>query len=135
MLRATSIIFLTLLLMSHCEELAAYSEFQRVFLTEYTKGSEVDKDFRRLARKAKCNLCHQGKKDRANYNRYGDSLVGLLTEDDKKNKEKVTAVLQQVAKLSSDGEGSLTFGDLIAAGQLPGGSLEESKREPDDTSE
>lgn len=112
----------------------AHSEHQREFYALYTKGSDADKDFRKLARKAKCNICHQGKKERTNYNRYGDALTAHLTEEDRKDKPKIIAALESVAKQPSDPDDpeSPTFGELIAAGELPGGSLEDSKREPED---
>lgn len=113
----------------------AHSEFQRGFYDAYTKGPGVNNDFRKLARKAKCNLCHQGKEDRTRYNRYGDAMLELLTEDDKKDKKKIAQALATVAELPSDGPESPTYGELITAGQLPGGSLEDSKREPDSTSD
>ena len=48
----------------------AYNEFQKEFLKTYA-GRDADKGFRRLAKKAKCYACHQGKEDRTNYNPYG----------------------------------------------------------------
>lgn len=109
---------------------AAHPEYQRAFQTEYAKSPDVDKDFRKLVRTAKCYLCHQGKEDRKNYNRYGKALTAHLVEADKKNKEKIAAALEAVAAQLSDGEGSPTFGELIGQGELPGGSLEDSKKEP-----
>ena len=111
----------------------AHTSFQREFLKVYTKGEGVDKDFCQLARKAKCYLCHQGKEDRKNYNSYGLALTAYLTEDDKKDKEKIGAALRTVADESSDPSKSdaPTFGQLITEGKLPGGPLEESKKEPE----
>lgn len=116
----------------------AHPEYQRAFLNRYTKGSGVDKDFRKLARKAKCNLCHQGKEDRANYNRYGEAFISRLseaerlTEEHKKDKERVAAAIELAAALTldPDDESTPTFGELIAAGELPGGPLEEVQKEP-----
>ncbi len=113
-------------------------EYQRAFLNRYTKGSGVDKDFRKLARKAKCNLCHQGKEDRANYNRYGEAFINRLSEADrlseehKKDKERVAAAIELAAGLSTDRDDAEapTFGELIAAGELPGGPLEKALEEP-----
>ena len=116
----------------------AHPEYQRAFLDRYTKGGGVDKDFRKLARKAKCNLCHQGKEDRTNYNRYGEAFIHRLDEADrlaeehKKDKERSAAAIELVAALSIDPEdsGAPTFGELIASGELPGGALEEVLKEP-----
>ncbi len=108
----------------------AHPEYQRAFQDEYTKSPEVDKDYRKLVRTAKCYLCHQGKEDRANYNRYGKALTAHLVEADKKDKEKIAAALTKVAQEPSGGEGSPTFGELITKNELPGGPLEDSKKEP-----
>ncbi|MFM7206711.1 MAG: hypothetical protein ACKO4T_08590 [Planctomycetaceae bacterium] len=72
---------------------------------------------------AKCNVCHVGKskKDR---NAYGNALAERLDKkDDKVNKEKIQKALDDVAALSSDPAkpDAPTFGELIAAGKLPGG--------------
>jgi cytochrome c2 len=72
---------------------------------------------------AKCNVCHVGKnkKDR---NAYGEELAKLLDKKtDKEDKAKIKQALEAVAKLPSK-EAGKTFGDLIAAGQLPGGPAE-----------
>ncbi|MEO0530679.1 MAG: hypothetical protein AAF266_08900 [Planctomycetota bacterium] len=114
---------------------AAHPEYQRGFQTVYTKGPDIDKDFRKLVRKAKCNLCHQGKKDRTKYNRYGTELLDHLADGDKKNKEKIATALAAVADLPSDGDGSPTYADLIAAGSLPGGPLKASQVEPPDAAD
>lgn len=106
-----------------------HAEYQRVFQEQYVKAPDVDKAYRALVRKAKCYVCHQGK-DRKNYNRYGLALTAHLKEGDKKDKPKTLAALAAVATEMSDGEGSRSFGDLIAGGDLPGGPLEESKKEP-----
>lgn len=108
----------------------AHPTYQKGFQNLYIKGPGVDKDFRKLVRKAKCNLCHQGKKDRKNYNRYGTALLDHLSDGDEKDKEKLAAALAAVADLASDGDGSETYAGLIAAGSLPGGPLDESKKEP-----
>lgn len=111
---------------------SGYAEFQKEFLSIYAKGADADPDFRKLARKAKCYVCHQGKEDRTNYNRYGLALTEHLGEEDKKDKEKIAEALATVADQSSDPNdpAAKTFGELIGAAELPGGSLEDSKKEP-----
>lgn len=109
---------------------AAHQEHQREFQNIYAKKPDVDKDFKNLVRSAKCNVCHQGKEDRKNYNRYGKALTAHLVEADRKNKKKIAEALATVAAEYSDGDGSPTFGELIAKGELPGGPLDESKKEP-----
>ena len=72
---------------------------------------------------AKCNVCHVGK-DKKNRNAYGEALDKLLDKKaDKDDKEKIRKALEEVAALPS-GEAGKTFGDLIQAGQLPGGPAE-----------
>lgn len=72
---------------------------------------------------AKCNVCHAGKSKKER-NAYGEALAGLLDKkEDKDNKEKIVKALEEVAKMPSK-EAGKTFGDLIAAGQLPGGKPE-----------
>jgi hypothetical protein len=109
---------------------AAHAEHQREFLNLYAKKPDVEKAYKNLVRSAKCNVCHQGKEDRKNYNAYGKALTAYLTEADRKNKKKIIEALETVAAELSNGEGSPTFGKLIAKGELPGGPLEESKKEP-----
>jgi hypothetical protein len=108
----------------------AHPEYQREFQNAYAKKPDVDKEFKKLVRTAKCYICHQGKEDRKNYNVYGKAMTAHLVEADKKNKKKISKALETVAAELSSGEGSPTFGELIAKGELPGGPLEESKKEP-----
>ncbi|QDV72626.1 hypothetical protein [Botrimarina mediterranea] len=124
--------FLTVLVLAVAAQqpAMAHPEYQREFQNVYTKKPGVEKDFKNLVRSAKCYICHQGKEDRKNYNCYGKALTAHLVEADKKNKKKIAKALETVAAEPSNGEGSPTFGDLIAKGELPGGPLEESKKEP-----
>lgn len=87
MLRPTLLILVVMLLA--VAEARAHSQFQKGFYDLYAKGPGVDSDFRKLARKAKCFICHQGKEDRTNYNRYGLVMLAYLTEEDKKDKAKI----------------------------------------------
>jgi hypothetical protein len=94
-------------------------EFKAVYVKEGTPlAAEVET--------AKCNVCHKGKskKDR---NVYGEALSKLLDKkEDKANKDKIRQALETVAKESSDPSkpDAPTFGELIAAGKLPGGPVE-----------
>ncbi len=111
----------------------ATTEFQKEFVKLYAKGKDVDKTFKKLVRKAKCYACHQGKDDHKNCNIYGKALSEYLSEDDKKDKKKIVAALKKVADQSSNpsqADSSPTFGELIAKGELPGGSIADSKIEP-----
>ena len=78
---------------------------------------------------AKCNVCHVGKskKDR---NAYGHALADLLDKkEDAKDVAKIRAALEKVAGMPSDPAkaDSVTFGDLIKQGKLPGGPVQEVK--------
>lgn len=119
----------------------AIPQFQAEFVKKYVNEHE-DKEFPALAKKAKCNICHQGKKSKKNFNQYGAELHKLLDrKKDKENKEKINKALETVGKMHSDptergkeAEGkdkkSPTFAALIAAGKLPGGPLEKVLEEP-----
>jgi hypothetical protein len=105
-------------------------EFQNLYITP-----DTDKEFTEVVKHKKdgCLVCHQGKK-RKNHNAYGVHLVELLDKKkDKKDSEKIVASLKKVAEMRSDPEDekSPTFGELIAAGKLPGGALEDLMKEPE----
>ena len=113
----------------------AVIQFQKEFFRLYNidKDQEDKSEFAQAALKAKCYICHQGKKKK-NHNPYGEELHKLLDKkEDAKNPEKIVAALEQVAQLRTDpcNPQSPTFGDLIQAGKLPGGTLEEAKKEPE----
>lgn len=124
-------LFLFAILFS-AESAVATTEFQKEFIKLYAKGKEVDKDFKKIIRKGKCYVCHQGKDDHKNCNVYGMALAEYITEDDKKDKKKIIASLKLVADQASDPDSAdaPTFGELISKGELPGGSIADSKIEP-----
>lgn len=104
-------------------------EFEKLYIND-----ETDKEFAKLIKSNKtgCYVCHQGKK-RKNQNPYGKELEKLLDKKkDKKDKEKIIAALKKVEKIHTDPKDkkSPTYGDLIKANKLPGGPLEEVKKEP-----
>jgi hypothetical protein len=108
----------------------AIPPFQKEFLKLYAQDKESE--FGQLATSAKCFICHQGK-NRHHRNPYGQQLDPLLDKKtDKKNPEKIIAALKQVAEMHSvaGDDSSPTFGELIAQGKLPGGTVEECKQEP-----
>lgn len=119
---------------------SAILQFNKVFIAKYATDND-NEEFVESVKKAKCWVCHQGKK-RHYHNPYGIHLVDLLDKTkDKKDEEKISKALDKVAKLHSDpkenkpgvdpkDKKSPTFGELIAAGKLPGGTLEEAKEEP-----
>ena len=103
------------------KEAHATAAIQRVFVNEIVKPME-DKDYASfIRRKAKCNVCHQGKGGHHN-NAYGLELGKLIdSEKDEKDKEKILAAIKQVNELPFDpaDPNSETYGQRIAAGKLP----------------
>lgn len=114
---------------------AAIPAFHKEFIKMYvSEDADQQSDLAKLVsdKKQKCLVCHQGKKKK-NRNPYGDQLSEFLDKkEDKKDVEKIVASLQKVADMPSDPEDkdSPTFGELLAKGSLPGGSLEELTKEP-----
>jgi hypothetical protein len=107
--------------------------FQAAFTKAYVTDNK-DEEFVKLAKEAKCNICHQGKVNPKNihHNAYGKELMKLLeAKKDNKNAKKIQEALEKVAKVHTDAKDkkSPTYGELIAKGKLPGGELKESKRE------
>jgi cytochrome c553 len=104
----------------------AVKGFKVQFEAKYVKekpANDKEKAFAEAVAKAKCNVCHEGKKKK-DRNVYGVELAKLLDKKaDKDNVEKIQKALDKVAKLKSNEkeEKSPKFGDLIAAGKLPGG--------------
>jgi predicted Ser/Thr protein kinase len=95
-------------------------EFKDVYVKE---GSPLSAE----VEKAKCNVCHVGK-SKKDHNAYGKALAERLDKkEDKENKEKIRKALEEVEALSSDPgkPDAPTFGQLIAAGKLPGGPIAE----------
>ena len=104
----------------------AVKRFKDEFEAKYVKPDSKDPNERALAdaaAKAKCLICHEGKRKK-NRNAYGKALAELLDrKKDRDNQEKIRAALDDVAKKKSnpDDADSPPFGDLIAGGKLPGG--------------
>ncbi len=108
----------------------AIPQFQKEFITLY--ASDKESDFGKEVKKAGCFTCHQGKL-RKNQNAYGQELAKLLDKKaDMKNPEKIVESLKKVADMHSvaGDDKSPTFGELISEGKLPGGPLEDAKKEP-----
>ena len=114
-----------------------FLQFQKEWVKVYIESSEDEspemEEFKELTTgKDKCLICHQGTKSKDNRNAYGKLLEGKLTKDDKKDTDKIAAALAEVGKMKVDPEkeDSLTYDEVIAKKQLPGGTLEELKEEP-----
>jgi cytochrome c2 len=107
----------------------AIGPFKDAFEAKYVKPDSSDpKDvaFAAAVMEAQCNVCHVGanKKDR---NGYGRALADLLDrQEDRDAQEKIRTALDHAASLKSvpDDANSLTFGQLIEEGKLPGGTAE-----------
>jgi hypothetical protein len=109
----------------------AIPQFQKEFITLYV-GTDKESDFAKLVKQAGCFACHQGKL-RKNQNVYGQELAKLLDKKaDMKNPAKIVESLKKVEEMHSvaGDDKSPTFGALIKEGKLPGGSIEEAKKEP-----
>ena len=108
--------------------------FAKEFSAKYVKKDskeKKDQDFAKLVKEAKCNVCHMGK-DKDDRNPYGVELAKLLDrKTDGDNKDKIQDALVKVEKLPSNPKDkkSPTFGDLIKAGKLPGGTPKAEKKE------
>lgn len=109
----------------------AFLQFNRQFLDLYIKDHKNEDYIKFVKLKAKCWVCHQGRLKK-NHNPYGIHLVELLGEEDKTDTKKIVAALKKVGAMHSDPKDkeSPTYEELIAAGKLPGGKLEDLKKEP-----
>lgn len=109
----------------------AILQFQKEWVKLYV-GDDKDSDFAKLVKKANCFVCHQGKL-RKHHNAYGIHLVDLLDKKaDMKNPEKIIEAIKKIETMHSvpGDESSPTYAELIKQGQLPGGSIEDAKKEP-----
>ena len=136
-MRSLLLIFLSALFVSSylTSPVWAVIQFQKEFYRVYgiDKKAEKKTEFATAALKAKCYICHQGKKSKKNHNPYGEQLEKLLDhKKDKKNPEKIEKALQKAAKALTNPKDkkSPTYGDLIKKGKLPGGPLKEVMKEP-----
>jgi cytochrome c2 len=113
-------------LLARIESAYGVAPFKKQFEEKYVKKDPSTPEEKALAAavtKAKCNICHVGKKKK-DRNAYGNALDVLLDrKTDAKNTAKIQAALDQVAAMKSnpDDPNSPTFGELIKQGKLPGG--------------
>jgi hypothetical protein len=112
---------------------AADQQFFNAFIDEYIR-SHPDKTYVEMVTKeAKCLVCHQGARSRKNRNVFGKEVDKLLDrKTDAKDREKIVAALKKSLDVRSDAKNdkSPTYLELVKAGKLPGGTLEEVKKEP-----
>ncbi|HSG71387.1 MAG TPA: hypothetical protein VLA12_13285 [Planctomycetaceae bacterium] len=91
-------------------EAEARPQFAKGFITNYPKLEEA-------AKQAKCGLCHEGETKKVR-NAYGKALEqGLGDKKNEKDEKAIAAALKKAAEAKS--EGGKTFGEMIAAGELP----------------
>ncbi len=102
----------------------AVKEFRDAFQAKYVKPDSAAASDVALAAafdQASCYVCHAAGKNKKIRNDYGKQLAKLLSKKDKKDKAKIEAALDSVAKLKSkpSDPASPTFGEKIAGGKLP----------------
>ncbi len=102
----------------------AVKEFKDAFQAKYIKpnsNEEKDVALAQAFEQANCSVCHAGGENKRIRNDYGKQLAKLLRKEDKRNRAKIEAALDAVAKLKSKSADatSPTFGEKIASGKLP----------------
>ncbi|MEM9658870.1 MAG: hypothetical protein AAF961_10960, partial [Planctomycetota bacterium] len=112
--------FLATILLANQRPAEAILQFQTAFIAEYIDDHDNEEYVELVKRKARCWVCHQGKK-KVNRNAYGEQLAKLLDQKkDKENEEKIIKAFQLVGKMHSKPKDkrSPTFAKLIADGKL-----------------
>ena len=102
----------------------AVKEFKDAFQAKYIKTDSPKPNDIALAHafdQAGCAVCHAGGNNKRIRNDYGKQLAKLVSKEDKRDKAKIEAALDAVAKLKSKPADptSPTFGEKIASGKLP----------------
>ncbi len=102
----------------------AVKEFKDAFQAKYVKPDSTaasDVALAQAFRQASCTVCHAGGDNKKIRNDYGKQLAKRLSKEDKKDKAKIQAALDAIAKLKSKPSDpkSPTFGEKIANGKLP----------------
>ncbi len=125
------------------QQAVAIPLFAKQFKKDYL-DNHADKKFAQEASKApnSCLVCHQGLKKRKNRNAFGKELAKLLnkktdSKTDEKTLAKISDALKKVLAMHVDpkDEKSETYLDRVKAGKYPAGSLEDLKKEADDSEE
>jgi hypothetical protein len=112
---------------------AGVQQFYDAFVAEYIK-EHPNKDYTKLVTDAKCLVCHQGTKSKKNRNVFGSEVDKLLDrKTDAKDQAKIVDAFKKVMAMHTDpkDDKSETYGDRVKAGKLPGGNLEDLKKEPE----
>jgi hypothetical protein len=123
---SSAVLFLTIggLIALTASPAVAVKEFKDAFKAKYVKPDSTAANDVALASafaEASCTVCHAGGDDKKIRNDYGQQLAKLVSKKDKKDKAKIRAALETVAKLKSKptDPSSPTFGEKIASGKLP----------------
>jgi hypothetical protein len=113
-----------------CSPALAIQEFKKQFDAKYVEGNEK---LAAAVAVAKCNVCHDYKsKSKKDRNEYGMALSKFLKKENfkmdriKEEPDKVKAEIWDAFKKVEDQKSTTgkSFGDLIKAGELPGGKVE-----------
>ncbi len=103
----------------------AHPQFFVQFKKRYVYEESTDPGHQEWIRKIKttrCHVCHEGS-NKKHRNIYGQALSTLLNRNDRKNSAKIQRSLIAVEGYSidpNDINNTVTFGDRIAEGLLPG---------------
>ncbi len=111
----------------HEKRVQARSKYLKQFVLSY-------KNLEKQAKKAKCNVCHYGKKKK-NRNDYGETLRKIFAKNKKKKNEKDAKIIKEVLKKAAKKKSSVkgkTFGDLIKEGKLPGTAPKKDEKKKED---
>ncbi len=111
---------------------AAVQQFYDAFVKNYIADHPNKEYADMVTKEAKCFVCHQGTK-RANRNPFGKEVAKLLNRRrDAKDQEKIADGLKKALAMHVDpkDDKSETFLDRVKAAKLPGGNLEDLKKEP-----
>jgi hypothetical protein len=112
----------------------AVQQFYNAWAEVYLKDNPNEEYVKTVTEKqTQCLVCHQGK-SRKNRNAYGAQLDVLLDKrKDVRDVEKMKAAFAKVGEMHIDpkDDKSPTFDELIKKGELPGGKLEDLKKDPE----
>ena len=106
---AAGLLLVGALLFSTFDTAQARPNYRKVFLKKYPKVKD--------AKKAKCNICHMGKKKKPR-NPYGKVLEKLIKKKEKDTK-KIDAGLKKAEKLKLNKKDKKTIGEILKEGKLP----------------
>lgn len=111
------------LVVGSAEPAHAMVQFKNAFAAKYVKadsGDAQDQAFAAEVEKVKCNVCHTGNSKKMR-NAYGAAIDQFIEKTDK-DPAKIAEALNKAADVKSDPNdpNSLTFGQLLEQGKLPG---------------